>query len=174
MAPSPRLKVLFLCTGNSARSILGEHLLRSLASERVTVASAGARPTGRVHPMALRVLSEVYGIDASGARSKSVEDLGGQEFDLVITVCDSARQSCPIWPQATAVAHWGFPDPAAADGTEEEVFEVFRTIAEELHRRLKVLCSLPLEEMDRDQIEARARKLAPAAAELAVAPGADS
>jgi arsenate reductase (thioredoxin) len=154
------LDILFLCTGNSARSIFGELLLRDLAPQRFRVASAGSHPTGRVHPMARRVLREVYGIDSSGARSKSIEDLGDASFDLVVTVCDDAKESCPLWPRQTALAHWGLPDPAAVSGPEEEVLAAFRATAAQLRQRLKKLCSLPLEEMDREQLEGRARGIA--------------
>src|SRR6185295_6236999 len=112
------LKMLFLCTGNSARSILAEYLLRKLEPRRFATYSAGAQPTGTVNPLAGRVLRENYGIDASDARSKSWEEYKGMELDFVITVCDHARESCPIWPGQPIVAHWGMEDPAAATGDE--------------------------------------------------------
>ena len=154
------LNVLFLCTGNSARSILGEALLRDLAPQRFTTASAGSHPTGQVHPKALQVLLEDFRIDASAARSKSLEDLGDATFDLVFTVCDNAKESCPLWPQDTTVVPWGLPDPATVVGTEEDVLTAFRTTARELRRRLKELCSLPVEELDREQLERHARRIA--------------
>ena len=132
-------RVLFLCTGNSARSILGEYLLRALSEGRIETASAGAAPTGRVHASALEVLREDYGIDASGARSQSIEDLRSFEPDLVITVCDHARQACPVWPGAPEQLHWGLEDPAAASGSPEEILAAFRATADELERRLREL-----------------------------------
>ncbi len=136
-------RVLFLCTGNSARSILGEYLLRSM-DPRFEAWSAGAEPTGKVHPMALQVLRDAYGIDASGAESKSWEAVQEVDFDVVITVCGHARDTCPGLPESPAIqAHWGSPDPAEADGHEAEA--VFRQVAAQIHRRLERFCALPLE-----------------------------
>lgn len=137
---SPPLKVLFLCTGNSARSIFGEYLLRR-AGERFEVYSAGAFPTGKVNPFAIRVLKDVYDIDASAARSKSFEEYDGVEFDFVITVCDNARESCPFWPGRPKVLHWSLPDPALAQGTDEEIYSTFKEVAAELQRRVESFAS---------------------------------
>lgn len=145
-------KILFLCTGNSARSILAEYLLRRLAP-RFETYSAGSDPKGQVHPLALRVLREVYKIDASDARSKSWEELRDVGFDYVITVCDNARESCPIWPGQPIVAHWGMEDPAAVEGTEDEKLRAFRETARVLHRRLDLFCNLPLEKLDRLRLQ---------------------
>jgi arsenate reductase (thioredoxin) len=146
-------RVLILCTGNSARSILGELLLRERGRGRFETASAGAAPKGEVHPLALRVLREDYGIDASGARSKSWDELRGEPFDLVLTVCDSARDACPVWPGRTLVAHWGQPDPAAVEGTEAERLEAFRRAARILHHRIQRFLALPFETLDRPALE---------------------
>ncbi len=148
MRASQQYKVLFLCTGNSARSILGEYLLRREGAGRFEVFSAGAFPTGKVNPLAIRVLKDVYEIDASGARSKSWEEFGDVEFDLVITVCDNARQSCPIWPGQPVVAHWGMPDPADVEGTDEEKLDQFKQAAETILRRIRLLCDLSVEELE--------------------------
>jgi arsenate reductase (thioredoxin) len=129
-------KVLFLCTGNSARSILAEYLLRSM-DPRFETYSAGSHPKGEVHPLALQVLREVYGIEAGDARSKSWEELRDVDFDYVITVCDNARQSCPIWPGKAVMSHWGLEDPAAVEGTEEEKLRAFEETARLLHERLE-------------------------------------
>ncbi len=144
MNDQQKRKVLFLCTGNSARSILGEYLLRAM-DPRFESFSAGAEPTGKVHPMALHVLREVYGIDASGAESKSWESVKDVGLDLVITVCDHARDSCPIPPSVTQ-AHWGSPDPARAAADEAEA--VFRRVAAEIHGRLERFCALPWDRLD--------------------------
>ncbi len=133
---SRRIKVLFLCTGNSARSIFGEYLLRSAGGERFETYSAGSFPTGKVNPFAIQVLKDVYDIDASAARSKSWEEFGGLEFDFVITVCDHARESCPIWPGQPIVAHWGVADPAAAEGSDEEKLRQFEQAAQVLSHRI--------------------------------------
>src|SRR6201991_1719480 len=142
-------KVLFLCTGNSARSIIGEYLLRRQDSERFEAFSAGSFPTGKVNPFAIEILREVYNIDASEARSKSWEEFQGVEFDFVITVCDNARESCPVWPGQPIVAHWGSPDPAAVEGNDSEKYRAFKEVALQINRRLQLFTSLPLDKLDR-------------------------
>lgn len=148
-----KLKILFLCTGNSARSILGEYLIRRIAPARFESYSAGSFPTGKVNPFALQILKDLYHIDASEARSKSYEEFDGVEFDFVITVCDNARESCPVWPGQPIVAHWGVPDPALATGTDEEIMRQFRQAAMLLQRRIELFCSLPIEKLDRLKLE---------------------
>jgi arsenate reductase (thioredoxin) len=145
----PKLKVLFLCTGNSARSILGEFLLKKLGCERFEVHSAGSLPKGIVHPLALRVLKELYQIDASGARSKSLEEFRNASFDFVVTVCDSAREACPVFPGQPIVAHWSSPDPAACEGTEQEQYDCFVKVAFQIYGRLELFRSVPVEDLDR-------------------------
>ena len=120
-------RVLILCTGNSARSQMAEGLLRHLASDRFEVHSAGTKPS-RVRDEAIAVMREL-GIDISGHRSKSVEEFAGQEFDYVITVCDNARESCPVFPAQTQRIHWSFDDPS----TEAE----FRRVRDEIAARMK-------------------------------------
>ncbi len=157
MSHHKKRKVLFLCTGNSARSILAEYLLRSM-DPRFEVASAGAEPTGHVHPVALEVLREVYGIDAGDAESKSFEAVKDVDFDLVITVCDHARDTCPILPGSSAIqAHWGSPDPARAG--EEEAEAVFRRVAAEIHRRLERFRALPFERLERIELTEQLRRI---------------
>ena len=131
-------KLLFLCTGNSARSIFGECLLRRFGGERFEVFSAGAFPTGKVNPLAIQVLKDVYNIDASGARSKSWEEFGDVEFDFVVTVCDNARETCPVWPGQPILAHWSLPDPAAVSGSEEEEYRAFKEVAAEIDSRVQL------------------------------------
>ncbi len=140
MSDRRKRKVLFLCTGNSARSILGEYLLRAMDA-RFETYSAGAEPTGKVHPMALQVLREGYGIDAGDAESKSWEAVQDVDFDVVITVCDHARDTCPMPGSSAVQAHWGSPDPAAAGADEAEA--MFRSVAAEIHGRLERFCALP-------------------------------
>jgi len=146
-------RILFLCTGNSARSIIAECLLRRCAEGRFETYSAGSYPTGTVNPYALRVLKELYHIDASEARSKPWDEYEGVEFDFVITVCDNARESCPIWPGQPIVAHWGIPDPALATGTDDEKFRQLRYAAIQLQRRIDLFCSLPFEKLDRLKLQ---------------------
>jgi arsenate reductase len=141
-------KFLFLCTGNSARSILGEYLLRRLGGPRFQVFSAGSFPTGKVNPLAIQVLQDVYNIDASKARSKSWEEFKDLEFDFVVTVCDHARETCPIWPGQPIVAHWSSPDPAAVEGSDAEKYRAFKEVAIQIDRRLQLFTSLPFEKLD--------------------------
>ncbi len=128
------LKVLFLCTENACRSQMAEGLVNHDLAGQVRAFSAGVRPS-QVNPLAVQVMAEL-GIDISQHRSKSVDDLAGEQFDLVITVCDRAQQQCPIFPGKTEVVHVGFPDPAQATGTEEEILTVFRTVRDNLRERL--------------------------------------
>lgn len=143
---SPR-KVLILCTGNSARSVLGEYILRAKGKGRFEVHSAGSHPTGRVNPLAIRTLQEKYGLDATAARSKSWDEFKGVQFDFVITVCDNAKEACPIWPGQPMLAHWGSPDPAGAEGTEDEKFRFFVTVASQIARRVDLFCAFPEEKL---------------------------
>ena len=152
-------KFLFLCTGNSARSIIGEYLLRRLGDSRFQVFSAGAFPTGEVNPLAIQVLKDVYNIDASDARSKSWEEFKDVEFDFVVTVCDNARESCPVWPGQPIVAHWSSPDPAAVRGTEAERYRAFKDVAFEIDRRLQLFTSLPLDKLDRLKLVAAIQEI---------------
>jgi arsenate reductase (thioredoxin) len=147
MNPKPPYKVLILCTGNSARSILGEYLLRAKARGRFEVFSAGSHPSGRVNPLAVRVLREKYGLDAGGARSKSWDEFKNVQFDFVITVCDNAKESCPVWPGQPVIAHWGSPDPAEAEGTEEEKYRLFVSVASQIARRVDLFCAFPDEKL---------------------------
>jgi arsenate reductase len=128
-------KVLFLCTGNSARSQMAEGLLRHMAGDRFEVFSAGTHPSF-VRPEAIAVMREL-GIDISGHRSKSVDEFLGQPFDFVITVCDHARESCPVFPGPAQRIHWSLDDPAAATGSEAERLGVFRRVRDELAARIR-------------------------------------
>ena len=130
-----RKRVLVLCTGNSARSQMAEGLLRELGGGRFEVHSAGTRPVG-VRPEAVEAMREV-GIDISGQRSKSVEEFAGRHFDAVITVCDNARESCPVFPGRVERVHWGFEDPAAAVGDWDARLSVFRRVRDEIDARLR-------------------------------------
>lgn len=153
VAANEKMKVLFLCTGNSARSIFGEYLLRRIGGNRFETFSAGTVPTGVVNPFAFRVLRELYHITADRARSKSWEEFEGYKFDFVITVCDQARESCPVWPGQPIIAHWGVPDPALATGTDDQIFQEFRRAALLLQRRIEMFCALPFDKLDRLRLE---------------------
>jgi arsenate reductase len=130
-------RVLILCTGNSARSQMAEGLLRHDAGDRFDVYSAGTRPT-QVRPEAITVMQEL-GIDISGHRSKSVDEFAGQDFDYVVTVCDNAKASCPVFPRSTKQIHWSFDDPAAVEGSREQRQAAFRRVRDELRERLRAL-----------------------------------
>lgn len=143
MTKNTPYKVLILCTGNSARSVLGEYLLRAKGQGRFEVHSAGSHPTGKVNPLAVRTLREKYNLEAGDARSKSWDEFKGVKFDFVITVCDNAREACPIWPGQPMIAHWGSPDPAAATGSEDEKYQFFVNVASQIARRVELFCAFP-------------------------------
>ena len=128
-------RVLILCTGNSARSQMAEGLVRHDAGERFEVASAGTKPGG-LNPLAVRAMAEL-GIDISRHRSKSVDEFLGERFDYAITVCDSARETCPILPGVAEKIHWSFDDPAAAVGKDDEKLAEFRRVRDELRAKLR-------------------------------------
>jgi len=128
-------RVLFLCTHNSARSQMAEGLLRHTAGDRFEVFSAGTEKT-RVQPLAIEVMREL-GIDISGHTSKTLEAFTGQNFDYVITVCDSANESCPLFTGITKRIHWSFDDPSAGGGTEEERIPSFRRVRDEIRERIR-------------------------------------
>jgi arsenate reductase (thioredoxin) len=133
---SDKKRVLILCTGNSARSQMAEGLLRHDAGDRFEVFSAGTRPS-QVRPEAIAVMREL-GIDISGHRSKSVDEFIGQPFDYVLTVCDNARESCPVFPAKAVRIHQSFADPAALEGSDEERLALFRRVRDELREYLRV------------------------------------
>lgn len=143
--------VLFLCTGNSARSILAEALTNSLGGGRWRAASAGSRPTGRVNPHALDTLRR-HGLPVDGFASRSWDEFGesgAPEFDIVITVCDDAAgESCPVWPGAPVTVHWGIEDPAAVRGSTVEIAQAFDRAYVGLRRRIEAMIELPLEKLD--------------------------
>jgi protein-tyrosine-phosphatase len=153
-----QLTALFLCTGNSARSILAEAILEDLGRGRIRAFSAGSQPTGRVHPMALRVLEE-KGHDVTGLRSKSWDEFerpGAPALDFVFTVCDNAAaETCPTWPGQPMTAHWGVADPAAFEGSETDRLWLFRRTYLELERRIDLFTQLPIESLSRLRLQAR-------------------
>jgi len=144
--------VLFLCTGNSARSILAEAILNHRGAGRFRAYSAGSHPAGRVNPHAIQLL-ERMGIETAGLRSKSWDEFaapGAPPLDFVFTVCDNAAgETCPYWPGQPMTAHWGQPDPAAASGTELDVTNAFRDAFRTLDRRISLFVNLPMAALDR-------------------------
>lgn len=143
---SQPFRILILCTGNSARSQIAEALVRSLSLGRVEVASAGSHPAGAVNPLAVAVLRE-EGIEWHGRVPRSVEGLEREHWDLVITVCDHARDVCPVFPHTRMAVHWGMEDPAAVSGPEEVRLEAFRYTNRLLKRMVGSLLELPLATM---------------------------
>jgi protein-tyrosine-phosphatase len=135
--PKAITRVLFLCTHNSARSQIAEAILRSRSDNRIEVHSAGSEPT-EIHPFAIRALAEMS-IDISGQSSKDIQQFLGQQFDYIITVCDRAKESCPVFPGDPIRIHWSFPDPADAEGTEEQRFKAFKETTIQLMTRVSYL-----------------------------------
>jgi protein-tyrosine-phosphatase/DNA-binding transcriptional ArsR family regulator len=136
---SSRMAVLFVCTGNSARSPIAEALLRHHTASRVHVTSAGTRPKPRLHPNTERVLREAFGIDVSGQRPRHLDVVAGRRFDLVITLCDRAREACPELGHHPRRAHWSVPDPATAGDTDQASYPAFQHTAEEIDTRVRHL-----------------------------------
>jgi len=143
--------VLFLCTGNSARSVMAEAILNKVGAGRFHTYSAGSQPKGRVHPETIRLLRSL-GYDTSALRSKSWDEFtapGAPEFDFVFTVCDNAvAETCPLWPGQPMTAHWGVPDPAEATGNDAEVALAFKDAYRMLNQRIGIFTSLPLRSLD--------------------------
>lgn len=142
MMPEP-VRVLFLCTGNSARSQMAEAILRHLAKDRVDVQSAGSEPRPEINPLAREAVRKVLGLEMAGQHPKSMNGYLGDRFDYVITVCDRAAEVCPTFPGAPEVIRWSLPDPAEAAGTEEERRRAFENSAKDLIQRIRLWLSLP-------------------------------
>lgn len=128
-------RVLILCTGNSCRSQMAEAFWNDLGKGQWVAVSAGSNPAGYVHPLAIEVMKET-GIDLSDSRSKHLDEFGQEPFDLVVTVCDNAKESCPVFPGANEMQHWPFEDPAHAIGTDEEKLAVFRKVRDQIRERI--------------------------------------
>ena len=143
--------VLFICTGNSARSIIAEGLMNTLGKDRFMAYSAGSHPRGTVHPLALRALQDLH-IEDAGFRSKSWDEFARPDaptMDFVFTVCDQAAgEMCPLWPGQPMTAHWGMPDPAAVEGSDEIRQKAFRDTVITMKRRIELMLSLPMSRLD--------------------------
>lgn len=154
--------VLFLCTGNTARSILAEGILRKDGEGRFRAFSAGSQPKGTVNPFALKVL-ESYGYPSFGYRSKNWEEFTGQDappMDFIFTVCDNAAgEACPVWPGHPATAHWGIEDPAAVEGTPIEKEAAFVQAFKYLHNRIGLFLNLPFPQLDAASLNSRLREI---------------
>jgi arsenate reductase len=158
MTPDRPYNVLFLCTGNSARSILAEAIVNRDGKGRFKAYSAGSHPRGSVNPHALKLLAS-QGVDTAGFRSKSWDEFaapGAPKMDFVFTVCDDAAgEACPVWPGQPVTAHWGIPDPAAATGSEAEIGLAFAEAYRLLDNRISVFLSLPIGKLDRMALQSR-------------------
>ena len=165
--------VLFLCTGNSARSIMAEAILNRIGMGKFHACSAGSHPKGRVHPETIRLLQSLH-YDTSSFRSKSwseFADLGAPSLDFVFTVCDNvAGEVCPVWPGQPVTAHWGIPDPAEATGTPAEVAVAFKDAYRVLERRLSIFVSLPLRSLDQLSLQHKLREIGRLGASKAAEP----
>lgn len=157
-----RFNILFLCTGNSARSILAEALTNHMGKERFQAYSAGSQPRGEVSPMAIRVL-EAAGVPTETLRSKPWEEFaapGAPEMDLIVTVCDKAAgEACPVWPGRPITAHWGVEDPVAVVGSPEQIQKAFNNAMLLLQHRISLLMALKVEALDRLVLESRVRDI---------------
>ncbi|HUX34917.1 MAG TPA: arsenate reductase ArsC [Gemmatimonadaceae bacterium] len=162
MTASRPLGVLFLCTGNSARSQIAEALLTTKGHGRFRVGSAGTKPAGEVNPGAVAVLRE-HGIDWTGRVPKTIDDVQQASWDLVITVCDNAKETCPVFPGHPAFAHWGMPDPADVEG-EDARRRAFLDTYQVLGRRIDLLLALPVEKLEQRAMELRVGAIGGAAA----------
>jgi arsenate reductase len=157
--PDPKpLRVLFLCTGNSARSQIAETLLNRKSRGRFVAESAGSQPAAAVNPNAIAILEE-HGYFWTGGQPKSVDGLTGKDWDFVITVCDRAKESCPLFPGQPVLAHWGVPDPAAVTGTPQEIHRAFQDALLILSRRIDLFLALPIEKLSRMALEHRVRAI---------------
>jgi len=164
MNPSPTksYNVLFLCTGNSARSIIAEAILNKLGAGRFQAYSAGSQPKGQVNPRTIELL-KALGYDTSGFRSKSWSEFakpGAPPPDFVFTVCDNAAgEACPVWPGQPMTAHWGVPDPAEAKGTPAEIALAFKDACRMLHQRIGVFTALPIRSLDQLSLQMRLKEI---------------
>jgi arsenate reductase len=160
------LRVLFLCTGNSARSQMAETILSRKGRGRFAAESAGAQPAARVNPLAVDTM-ERHGFFWTGHQPRGLDGLEREDWDFVITVCDRAKESCPVFPGQPVIAHWGMPDPAAVVGTDEEKRRAFADALLLISRRIDLFVSLPIEKLERLALEKRVRAIGQTGAEAA-------
>ena len=138
-----KLRMLFICTGNSARSQMAEAMLRDLTRERVDVFSAGSEPRPEIHPLAVRVMRETFHLDLTGQYPKPITNYLGQHFDYIIAVCNKAAEACPVFPGDPERINWFYDDPAAAVGTPEQQYRAFETVARQMMVRMRTWLELP-------------------------------
>ena len=177
MNTSAPYKVLFLCTGNSARSVIAEYILRARSKGRFECFSAGSHPAGKVNPYTVEVLEKYFQLDASQARSKSWDEFRGIQFDFVITVCDHARETCPLWPGQPIIGHWGSPDPAAFEGDHDKTLQYFGNVAAQINSRIGIFLSFRDEQLNEWTVRSIGQQFAlpaaPAPVSQQVSPASD-
>lgn len=165
------LRVLFLCTGNSARSQIAETVLNRKSRGRFVAESAGSQPATQVNPHAIAILEE-HGFFWKGKQPRGIDGLETRDWDFVITVCDRAKESCPVFPGQPVLAHWGIPDPASATGTETEIHRAFQDALLVLSRRIDLFLALPFDKLSRMALEHRIRAIGQTGIEQPVSPEA--
>ncbi|MFI5208791.1 MAG: arsenate reductase ArsC [Gemmatimonadales bacterium] len=152
------LRVLVLCTGNSARSQMAEALFNRMGHGRVIAESAGSKPAARVNPLAIEMLEQAR-IPWAGHPPRGLDGLEKEHWDFVITVCDKAKEACPVFPGQPVVAHWGMPDPAEVEGSDETKRKAFHDAFTLIRRRVELMVALPLEKLERLALEAKVRAI---------------
>jgi len=162
--PETPLRVLFLCTGNSARSQMAEVLLNHKGRGRFLAESAGSQPAVQVNPFAIAAIAQ-HGLTWSGHQPRSVDGLENEQWDFVITVCDNAREACPYFPGQPIIAHWGMEDPAAVEGTDDQHARAFAIAWQLLARRIDLMLALPIHSLQRLALEHRMRAIGKTTAE---------
>ena len=158
MAANPIQQVLFLSTGNAVRSIFAEYLLKKIGMGRFKAFSAGSQPTGVVHPYVIQILENHYKIDAHEARSKSWDEFRNAQMDMIITVCDRARESCALFPGQPEIANWNIPNPYDDTRSNVDLFIKFKEVAQQIQTRIQLLCSFPVEKLTHLRTEPRTRR----------------
>lgn len=153
-----KYKVLFLCAKNSARSQMAEAILNYKANDKFVAYSAGSQPADQIHPLASAVLTE-SGYDMTGKHPRSTDEYSGEDFDFIITLCDSMKETCPVFSGLPIYAHWGMPDPAEFSGTSEEKSRFFRKTLLEITNRIHLFMNLPFEKLDRLALEMKVKEI---------------
>lgn len=154
-----KYKILFLCARNSARSQMAEAIMQHKAADRFTAYSAGSLPADAIHPLAIEVLANA-GYDMTGKKPKAMDVYKDTDFDFVITLCDSMKETCPVFPGHPIYAHWGMPDPAEFQGSDEVKLRIFKKTMLEISNRISLFIGLPIEKLDRLALEAMVREIA--------------
>ncbi len=151
-------RILFLCTGNSARSQMAEAVLNYWDSDKFIAYSAGSNPAEEIHPLAVKVLSQA-GFDMTNKRPKSMDEFLNEEIDFIITLCDRMKENCPIFPGQPILAHWGMPDPKEFEGTEQDKLKFFEKTLKEISQRIVLFLNIPMDKLDRMAVELKVKEI---------------